>query len=369
MLTMEPQQTSSTIYSEKLRKDMTLKDEALDLYKAMSPLELTTLAFRDPYYVQELSNLGFTPADAYVFKSLKPYVPYIIELGLSPEQTAYIGYFLNLFGSNHPSRNSWLKESLPLVNVKKAKKLELKGWTLPDAIIISAFPERKTRLASARKAEIAFYKIYIESYYDIDLLARLHHSLDPAETVDVIDALKNGYTEKEIQKYGLLLTAGFPAEELRKSNSNPESLKNIFSVFEENTVPTRKHEKKYFTPTIAQLDTIIASGITTAHDYENIANMFDMETMSPMVAKIIPIVLGAITYEELQEIHGHMGTIESLGSLFEVVRYIEAGMTIEQYFQNDWKHKMASIPETTITEFPSVLEQLKAQRAASAKKR
>lgn len=321
-----------TKYSSSLGERITLTGEAEILYNYISKDHWDDNT-SDPAYYPKLVELGYGYNTRHLFTRLyRIDVKDIVELGIKPQIADYATYTIYLNGS---SRDTWLAQALPHTNIQKAIELERLGWEAHFAIIISAFPERETRLKECLDHGIDGYQEYIASGYNVAMLARLD-SKQGNYPAGIIAALNAGYTETELSEYGPLAVSHFSPAEIRTSISKRSTFKAVFSAFKEPvylvSLSRNRGEKiTNFVPNVMQMDNLVSAGVKNGKQYKELGQMLNLKTSDPALATLIPNILNIVDYKTLQTIHETLGeiVIQELPIIKEI---LESGHALQEYF-------------------------------------
>lgn len=328
---------SAELFSQSLHENITLSGEALRLYSYVQNCSRSPNKNVDPVFYPQLVSLGYNYDNRGIFGWYRaPNIKELAELGVSREIAEYAYALFGDDGRNYKYQGTWVAEALPLVNVTKAKELEGQEWSQNYAIIISAFPEREARLKEVIEHNIHYYDQLAFSHYDVAMLARLNKRQGSSPST-IIEALDNGYTEKEILSYGFTLVFHFSPAELRQSKAKPLAMKSVFSVFSENTyrvAVSRFHggEPQYFVPTVSQLEALVNAGFKNGKQYKKLATMIGMKALEAEFLDMALFVVDVIDYSQLEIIYNKLGYVK-IEDLPVIARMFTLGKTLEEYFE------------------------------------
>lgn len=319
---------TKSIFSHRLQKDVILDGIDLWFYERLTGVHYRQS--KDPADYIGLEALGYTDKKFHIFTGGRPpLVGTLTKYKVTPEMAYFAFDYLGDNG-NRVKENSWLADALGKADVDKAQALTRQGWDLDHAIIIAAFPAREARLKEIIAHRLQYYPSYIESSYDVAMLARLDKR-PGAHFTDVITFLDAGFTEKEITDFGFVVPRHFSPADIRKTQARPSVIKNIFGVFSD-SVYRQRFDPTVFVPTMKQLESLIAAGMKNGKQYKMLAKKRNKKISDPALFDEIVLILNVYSMDDALELLDNTETL-SMPEIVAVSRFLEAGYTLKEYFQ------------------------------------
>lgn len=316
-----------SIYSDRLQKDVVLDGVDLWFYERLTGVHYRQS--KDPADYDGLESLGYTDKKFHIFTGGRPpLVSYLTKYKVTPEMAYFAFDYLGDNG-NRVQENSWLADALGQADADKAQDLERQGWQLDHAIIIAAFPAREARLKEIVAHGLQYYSAYVESSYDVAMLARLNNR-PGAYFLDIIKFLDAGFTEKELMDFGFVVPRHFTPADIRKTNARPSVIKNIFGAFSD-SVYNQRFDPTVFVPTMEQLESLIAVGVKNGKQYKQIIRKRGKKISDPTALDEVVLILTAFSMDDAMELLDNTETL-SIEEIIAVSRFLESGYTLKQYF-------------------------------------
>jgi hypothetical protein len=319
---------SKSIFSHRLQKDVILDGTDLMFYERLTGVHYRQS--KDPADYIGLEALGYTDKKFHMFTGGRPpLVEYLTKYRVTPEMAYFAFDYLGDNG-NRVKENSWLADSLAKADADKAQELERQGWDRDHAIIISAFPAREARLKEIIAHGLKYYAAYIESSYDVAMLARLDNR-PGSHFTEVIQFLDAGFTEKELTDFGFVVPRHFSPADIRKTQARPSIIKNIFGAFSD-AVYQQRFDPTVFVPTMEQLESLVAVGVKNGKQYKTLAKKRNKKISDPTLLDEIVLILSIYSMNDALELLDSTETL-SMPEILAVSKFLESGRTLKEYFQ------------------------------------
>lgn len=321
-----------SIYSPALNADVILDTNEMSFLSFFSKQSYKTQSV-DPKDYVGLSDLGYMfqgKGKEILNSAHAPKIEQITKLRVAPDIADHARGILH--NRNRAFMSKLLITAIPQVSLEAVKEIEKRNFATHLAIIIAMFPQQENRMAELRDADIQFHAEAIDSDYNPVMLARLYKAMGTNDMARVIRNLDAGFTEKELTKFGFLVPYLYTPEQIRATKARPVDVKNILNVFLPNILHnSRSPQKLLFTPTLNQVEAIIASGVKTAKRYKEMAVMRGRKVTDRILADEIPVILNAVSFDDAKEIHERSGPIW-VEEIVAIAGILEAGHTLNDYF-------------------------------------
>jgi hypothetical protein len=321
-----------SIYSPALNADVILDNNEMEIFRVFSK-DYPRKHSDDPKDYVGLSSLGylFSGFNVVILNTdHPPQIEQITQLKVKPDIADHARRLLN--NNPHVFRSTLFNQAISQVSLEDVKAIEKRGFKTHMAIIIAAFPQEEARLSEIRDHDLDFDKEVMECSHDVGTLARLNRLAGPKDMTRIIKYLDQGFTEAELKKFGFLVPYVYTPEQLRSTQARPMDIKNVLNVFLPNIMGNSRNSKKQlFVPTFSQLEAIINSGVKSAKQYKEMADMRERKITSSALADEIPVILNAVSFSDAKEIHERSGAIW-VEEIVAIGGILDAGHSLDDYF-------------------------------------